>query len=182
VSRKPVEVKKRGKVVILRLKRKVYEPERKPSVKRALRKLRTFFPCRAEEITADRLEDLILETFGANYQYHVLISDERFRVITKQQTEQLLREDDTDTLPYTEPYSDCDDYSDVLLGCLTKKTWSQGFALGQLWWFCSQFGHAQNVFSDGEKLCIIEPQNDEIMTWNDIKRKYSDARAFMVKF
>jgi len=36
---KPTEVKKRGKVIILRLKRKVYEPERKPNIKRSLRRL-----------------------------------------------------------------------------------------------------------------------------------------------
>jgi len=140
-----VEVKKRGKVVILRLKRKVYEPERKPNVRRALRKLRTFFPCKAEEISADKLEDLILETFG-NYPYHVLMSDEKFRVITKQQMEQLLKEDDTDTLPYIPPeLADCDEFSDVLLGSLTRKTWSQGFCLGQLWYYTPNYGHALTI-------------------------------------
>jgi len=441
MKRRQVEVKRRGKVVILRFyKHETYEPERKPSVKRLLRRLRTFFPCRAQEITADRLEDLILETFG-DYEYHVLISDERFRIITKEQMEQLIKEDDTDTLPYIPIYADCeipaetayalgvffadgtcgfrgetacgawwrivgekellekakagleayprfpvyfrlnlfnsyrkgtetnygrrnrdewcldvyakkygarrdfirafyrmfyldgildykkvpgciydssleakkaflqgvidgdgdeynrltvvgdlaltgiiklmmdlhwafsickdprtkrddvycinygtqreprawfldaldklggmekwvplkaisertgysiskvmrladkleekgyilskkpwrqrrlvklahpfnlcDDFSDVLLGALTRKTWQQGFAIGQLWYYTSTFGHAQNLFSDGEIIYVLEPQNDGIMTWSDIKGKYPDARAFMVKF
>jgi len=180
VSRKPVEVKRRGKVVILRLKRKVYEPERKPSVKRALRKLRTFFPCKAEEITAEKLEDLILATFGVEYQYHVLISDEKFRAITKQQMEQLLREDDTDTLPYT-CWSDCDDFSDTLLGTLTRKTWSQGFCLGQLWYYTPKWGHAVDLFCDGDKIWLVEPQNDNIFEWpSDYEEK--GWSAFMVKF
>jgi len=183
LSQEPVEVKKRGKVVILRLKRKVYEPERKPSVKRALRKLRTFFPCRAEEITANRLEDLIIATFGSEYQYHVLISDERFRAITKQQMEQLLKEDDTDTLPYISPeVFDCDDFGDVLLGSLTRKTLPQGFCIGQIWWYCPEFGHAQNLFCDGETIFVVEPQNDEITTWREIKGKWPNAKAFTVKF
>jgi len=106
--RKQVEVKKRGKVIILRFyRRKPYEPERKPSIKRFLRELRTLVPCRAEEISADNLEDLILETFGSDYEYHILISDEKFRVITKQQMEQLLAKDDTDSLNYIPTYADC---------------------------------------------------------------------------
>jgi len=181
LSRKPVEVKRRGKVVILRLKRKVYEPERKPSVKRALRKLRTFFPCKAEEITAEKLEDLILATFSAEYQYHVLISDEKFRAITKEQMEQLLREDDTDTLPYIPTYGDCDDFSDALLGSVTRKTWIQGFAVGQLWYYTPRWGHAVDLFCDKEKIWLVEPQSDAIYEWpSDYEEK--GWRAFMVKF
>jgi len=177
-----VEVKRRGEVTVLRFRRQEYRPERKPSAKRFLLKLRTLVPCTAETITGDALEDLILKTFGSDYQYHILISDEWFRVITKEQMEQLLKEDDTDALPYVDTVADCDDFSDVLLGQLTRKTWQQGFALGQLWWFCSQFGHAQNLACTGDELLIVEPQNDEITTWSDVKSKYPDAKAFMVKF
>jgi len=182
MMQKKVEVKKKGKVVILRFyKRKQYEPERSPSIKRFLRELRTLFPCRAKEITADKLEDIILHTFGSDYQYHVLISDERFRTITKEQMEQLLAKDDTDTLPYIPTYADCDDFSDVLLGSLTRKTWQQGFAIGQLWYINIEknFGHAVNVFCDGEKIWIVEPQNDIILKWGT--GDYS-GKAFMVKF
>jgi len=181
MMRKQVEVKKRGKVVIIRFyKREVYQPERKPSVKRFLRKMKaTLFPCKAIEITAEQLEDLILKTFGSDYEYHVLISDEKFRIITKDQMQQLLEEDDTDTLPYILTYADCDDFSDVLLGQLTRKTWVQGFAIGQLWYFNPRFGHAVNLFCDGKKIWIIEPQNDQIVEWGT--GDYS-GKAFMVKF
>jgi len=179
--RKQVEVKKIGKVTILRFyRRKPYEPERKPSAKRFLRKLRTLVPCKATEITADKLEDLILETFGDGYAYHVLISDEKFRVITKEQMEQLLAKDDTDSLNYVPTYADCDDFSDVLLGQLTRKTWIQGFAIGQLWYFNPRFGHAINIFCDGAKIWLVEPQNDRILEWNS-EPDYS-GKAFMVKF
>jgi hypothetical protein len=177
------EVKKVGEVTIIRLyKRKTYTPQRKPSVKRFFREIRALIPCQAEIIKAEDLENLILKTFGDNYQYHILISDEYFRVITKEQMEKLLKEDDTDTLPYINVYADCDDFSDVLLGQLTRKTWTQGYAIGQIWWLCSAFGHAQNLFTDGKQIFIVEPQNDEITTWDAIKSQYKDACAFMVKF
>jgi hypothetical protein len=102
------EIKKVGEVTIIRLyKRKTYTPQRKPSVKRFFREIRALIPCQAEIIKAEDLENLILKTFGDNYQYHILISDEYYRVITKEQMEKLLKEDDTDTLPYINVYADC---------------------------------------------------------------------------
>jgi len=172
-------VKRKGKVTILRFKRQEYSPERPLSVKRYLKRLRAFFPCRAEEITADKLEDLILKTFGSDYEYYILISDEKFRVITRAQMEQLLTEDDTDTLNYIPIYADCDDFSDTLIGSLTRMTWNQGFAIGQLWYYTPTFGHAVNLFCDGEKIWIVEPQNDKIVEWGT--GDYS-GKAFMVKF
>ena len=177
------EVKRRNKVVVLRFyKREAYTPERRPSIKGFFRRIKTFFPCRAGEITVEELENLILETFGSDYRYHILLSDEKYRIITKGDMEELLKKDDTNTYTYVPTYFDCDDYADVLLGCLTKKTYPQGFALGETWWYCSEFGHAQNLFCDGEKIYIVEPQTDEITTWSDIKKKHPDAKAFMVKF
>jgi hypothetical protein len=175
-----VEVKRREKVVVLRFyNREEYKPARKPSAKRFFRKARAVFPCQAEEISAEALEDLILKTFGSDYEYHVLISDEKFRVISKDQMEKLLKEDDTDTLNYIPTYADCDDFSDVLLGQLTRKTWVQGFAIGQLWYYAPTFGHAVNVFCDGQKIFVVEPQNDSIVEWGT--GDYS-GKAFMVKF
>lgn len=174
-----VEVKRRDKVTVLRFHRKPYQPERRPAVKRLLRKLKTLVPCRAETITGDALEDLILKTFGSDYQYHILISDEEFRIITKEQMEQLLKEDDTDSLNYIPTFADCDDFSDALLGQLTRKTWNQGFAIGQLWYYNPKFGHAVNLFCDGQKIWVVEPQNDSIIEWGT--GDYS-GQAFMVKF
>jgi len=174
------EVKKVGEVTIFRLyKRKTYEPERKPSAKRFFRRLRALFPCQAEIIKAEELEDLIIRTFGSGYQYYVLISDEWFRVITKEQMEKLLKEDDTDALPYIRVVADCDDFSDVLLGQLTKKTWNQGYAIGQLWYYTESFGHAVNLFCDGQKIWVVEPQLDLIVEWGT---GYYRGWAYMVKF
>jgi len=177
-----VKSETRGKVHVLKLiKKQEYQPKRKLSVRRGLKRLRAFFPCQAPEMTAEHLVDLVLKTFGSDYEYHLLISDEKFRVITKPQMEQLLKEDDTDTLPYIATYADCDDFSDVLIGVLTKKTWVQGFAIGQLWFYTPTYGHAIDVFCDGVKIYLVEPQNDEISEW---PADYKDKgwRAFMVKF
>jgi hypothetical protein len=176
------EVRRRGEVVILRFRREEHRPPRKPSAKRFFRGVKAALaPCQEPEITADQLEDLILKTFGSNYQYHILISDEKFRTISAEAMRKLLAEDDTDTLPYIETYSDCDDYSDVLLGQLTRKTWTQGFALGQLWYINEQkgFGHAVNLFCDGTKIWVVEPQSDLIVEWGT--GDYS-GKAFMIKF
>ena len=175
-----MEIEKRGKVEIIRLRRKRHKPERKLSPRRLLRTLRVLFPCRAEEIDADQLIDIIIDTFG-DEDYHLLISDEKYRVISKDEMAELLKKDDTNLLPYINTYADCDDFSDVLLGQLTKKTWSQGFAIGQLWFYTSKWGHAINFFVDGEKLWLIEPQNDQIFTWESVKKKYPSAKAYMVK-
>jgi hypothetical protein len=177
------EVKQIGKVTVLRFSRREFTPERQPSPKRFLRKIRAaLVPCQAPEISADQLEKLILDTFGRDYQYHVLISDEKFRIITKDKVAELLAKDDTDKLPYIATYADCDDFSDVLLGSLTRMTWSQGFALGQLWYINPDkgFGHACNLFCDGQKIWLVEPQNDRILEWGS-DENYK-GYAYMVKF
>jgi hypothetical protein len=178
-----MEVKKVGNVTVLRFKRKEFTPERKPSAKRFFREVKArVFPCKGGTITADELERLILSTFGSDYEYHILISDEWFRVISKDKMEKLLKDDDTDKLSYQPVTSDCDDFSDVLLGCLTKKTWNQGYALGQLWYIneAKNFGHAVNLFVDEQpKIWVVEPQNDGIYEWGE--GDYS-GKAYMVKF
>lgn len=177
-----IRVKRRGKVRILRFqRRRMYIPRRKPNMKRFLLRMKAIIPCRNPEITVDELEDLILKTFGSNYSYHILLSDEKYRIITKQEMMKLLREDDTDTLNYRHIYADCDDFADVLLGSLTRRTWVQGFAIGELWYINTEkrFGHAVNLFCDGSKIWIVEPQNDSIIEWGT--GDYS-GKAFMVKF
>jgi len=178
-----VEVKKINKVTVLMFTRHKIKPlkvERSPSLKRTLLKLRLLFPCRAEVIKAEDLVNLIVKTFGSDYEYYVFISDNLFRTISREAMQNLLREDDTDTLPYIEETADCDDFSDVLLGQLTRKTWTQGYALGQLWYYTDQFGHAVNLFSDGEKIYVVEPQNDRIYEW--CENSFYCGKAYLVKF
>lgn len=175
-----MRVERRGKVEIIRLRRKQLKPKQRPCFKRFLKKLKIFSTPKAKRITADELINLILKTFGSNYKYHILISDEWFNCITKEQMQQLLKKDDTDQLNYIPTIADCDDYSDVLLGSLTKKTWTQGFAIGQLWYFHPEgWGHAINVFCDGEKIWCVEPQNDQIIEWGTGMYK---GKCYMIKF
>jgi hypothetical protein len=178
-----VEVKKIGKVTVLKFTNHNIRPlrvERKPSLKRALLKLRALFPCRAEVIKAEDLVNLIVKTFGSDYEYYIFISDSYFRTISREAMERLLKEDDTDKLPYILETADCDDFSDVLLGQLTKKTWNQGFAIGQLWYYTEEFGHAVNLFCHGEKIYVVEPQNDRIIEW--CSEKFYCGKAYLVKF
>jgi len=180
----PAKVEKRKKVTIIRLARKTYLPERKFCLSRFLRTIKKFFVGEKEykEIDWERTVEIILDTFGWNEKYFLAISDEKFRLISLEEMKKLLAEDDTDQLPYIQEYADCDDFADVLQGSLTKKTWTVGIALGTIWWFTKDFGHAQNFFiDDKENLYIIESQNDQIMTWSDIKNQHPDAKPFLVK-
>ena len=175
------QVYKRYEATVIRFTREEHRPERPLSLWRLVRRLRLLFPCLFREISAAELEDLILDTFGKGYSYYILISDDRFRTISVEAMKKLLSEDDTDALPYVPTYSDCDDFADALLGSLTRRTWTQGFAIGELWYvnYEKGFGHAVNVFTDGAKIYVVEPQNDNIVEWG--KGDYS-GRAFMVKF
>jgi hypothetical protein len=179
--RRPI-TKKVGEVTVLRFTREPYNPPRKFSPTRFLRRAKTLVPCQAPTITADELEKLILNTFGTQYQYFVAISDEWFRLIKYEDMVNLLKEDDTDTIPYVDTVFDCDDFSDVLLGSLTRKTWNQGYAIGNLWYINEElnFGHAVNLFVDDQRrMWIIEPQNDKIIQWGSTK-EYS-GKAYLVK-
>ena len=176
-------VYKHGKVTVLKFylhNFRPLSPERRIGVKELFKKLRLLFPCKMRVITADKLEELVIKTFGSDYEYYVFISDYYFRTIDKETMEKLLREDDTNTLPYVAEIADCDDFSDVLLGSLTKKTWTQGFAIGQLWYYTERFGHAVNLFCDGEKIYVVEPQNDQIIEW--CRDQDYCGKAYMVKF
>jgi hypothetical protein len=178
-----VEVRKIDKVTVLMFTRHKIKPlkvEKSLSLERVLLRLRFLFPCRAEIIKADDLLQLITKTFGSEYEYYIFISDSYFRTISREAMQKLLEEDDTNELPYIEESSDCDDFSDVLLGQLTKKTWTQGYAIGQLWYYTDQFGHAVNLFSDGEKIYVVEPQNDGIYEW--CENNFYCGKAYLVKF
>jgi hypothetical protein len=135
-----------------------------------------------EKITDEELIALIQKTFGDNYQYYILISDEYFYLPSIDLVKRLLRKNKTDKLDYKPVVSDCDDFSDVLLGDLTKMTWTGGYAFGQLWFINEEmgFGHACNLFVDNTKtIYIIEPQNDGIYQWG--QGIYS-GKAYLVKF
>jgi hypothetical protein len=175
-----MDIEKLGKVEIIRLKDKKFKPDRKKCRVGILRRIFKRKKVRSEEIIdSDKILNLIINTFG-NDSYHILISDDQFRAITKEQMETLLKSDNSDQFEYTS-WSDCDDFSDLLLGRLTEKTWTQGYAIGQLWYYTPEYGHALNVFCTGNKILICEPQNDSIFEW-PIDWREKGWRAFMVKF
>jgi hypothetical protein len=99
------KVEKKGNVTIIRLRKKEFRPRQKPCFKRFLIRLKSFFIQEPKEITGDQLINLIIQEFGDN-NYHLLISDDKYRVISKEQMEQLLQDDDTNQLPYISEYAD----------------------------------------------------------------------------
>jgi hypothetical protein len=181
-----MEVKKVGEVVVIRLRKKEYRVRQKPCIRRSFFNIRNFFRIFPKEedviISGDEVESIILNTFGSDYQYHLLIADERYRLMKKDMLINLLKKDKTDQYQWIEEDWDCDNFAEVLDGNIDELTYPKGYAFGQLWFFTNTFGHAINfAILDTKDIVLIEPQNDEIFTWNDIKNKYPDAKAFMVK-
>jgi hypothetical protein len=176
-----MEVKKEGKVEIIKLKNKKFRPVVHPCFRRFFRKVKLFLP-KGEIVSSDEVVNIILSTFGRDYEYHLLVSDERYRLMTKEQLLNLLKQDKTDQYTWVEEDWDCDNFAEVLDGNIDEMTYPQGYAFGQLWFFTNTFGHAINfAILDTKELILIEPQNDEIFTWENIKLKYPEAKAYMVK-
>ena len=47
-------------------------------------------------------------------------------------------------------------------------------------YYTERFGHAVNLFCDGEKIYVVEPQNDQIIEW--CRDQDYCGKAYMVKF
>jgi hypothetical protein len=173
-------VKRVGEVEIVEMFRHKlypYRPARRAKPRR-LQMLRYLF-CRflklfcgsggsGEEPVVDYsvVEDAILRTFGTGYQYHVFVSDTRYRLPSVDTIKKFLDDDNTDKLGYEPDFSDCDDYAFALQGAQEKYFWGKGYAFGTLWYYNERFGHAVNFFVDRDRqLWIVEPQNDSIMRW-----------------
>jgi hypothetical protein len=125
------------------------------------------------------VEDVILKTFGTDYQYHVFVSDTKYRLPSIDTIRRFLSLDDTDWLNYVVDFADCDDYAFVLQGAQEKRFWGRGYAFGILWYYNERFGHAVNFFIDRDRqLWIVEPQNDRVLKWCE-NRDYC-GKAFVI--
>jgi len=185
-----MKVEKKGEVEIIKLERKRGPVKKRGLIKRGIwtrmkARVKSCLRCKKTRpitITADQLGDRIIQTFGSEYRYHILLGDSVYIALNKEYAENLLKGNKVDTLPYIAEYGDCDDFADALVGTLTEDHWAFGFAFGVLWYYTTRYGHAINWFFDGVKIWLIEPQNDRIYSWEDIL-KYEDpqAKAFMVK-
>jgi len=164
---------------IVRLEDKREKPvEKEPCAKRALKKIESYFCPKGEVVSAKEIIEKTKEEFGKKG-YQLLIPDSKYRTITKGAMKKLLEKTEVDQLPYKVPFYDCDDYAQALAGILTKMTWTQGYAIGELWFYHKEknYGHAINmIFYDGEQLWCIEPQTSEIFKPKDY------MKAHMIKF
>ena len=163
---------------IIKLKRKQHRPKRHFCPSCILTKFKSFLFPHAEIITSTELINKVKLTFGTG-DYHLLIADSKFRTISVDGMKGLLKKDNTDQLIYTSEYSDCDDFADVASGSLTKMSWLQGYAIGVFWFYhkTENWGHAINIFYDGDKIWCFEPQNDSIYEFDS-----TNWVAYVVKF
>jgi len=185
-----MKIEKKGEVEIIKLERKRGPVKKRGLIKKSIwyrmkARVKSYLRCeraRPITITADQLSDRIIQTFGSEYRYHILLSDSVYIALDKKYAENLLKGNKVDALPYIAEYGDCDDFADALLGSLTRDHWAFGFAFGELWYYTRSYGHAINWFFDGSEIWLIEPQTDRIYQWSDIlKQEDPQAKAFMVK-
>ncbi len=111
-----------------------------------------------QNITSDEVKN-ILTSFTANQ----WISDGIFECINTQNLKDFLSFDDTNKHTYKEEKLDCDDFSYMLQGNITK--WYPEGSIGIVWGNRAGdgAGHAWNFFiSENKELKFIEPQNDQI--------------------
>jgi hypothetical protein len=89
---------------------------------------------------------------------HIYINDYEYRLCSKEDIAQFLRQDWTNKKDYVKEEYDCDDFSYRLMGQFSVKDWS-GIALGIVWTDL----HALNCLIDNNgKFYFIEPQSDKL--------------------
>ena len=175
-----VKVEKRGNVEIIRLRKK-RKVERNFCAKRIWYKIKAFFHPKAQWITADQAINLLIKEIG-NYNYHLLLADEKYRVLPYESMVELINKDDTKQFEWVEDTYDCDNFSLCSAANLSRFTYPLGVCYGELW-FCSKsqgYCHAINIFiceKDGNLTVLCaEPQNGQIFSYNK-----EDWQCLMIK-
>jgi hypothetical protein len=89
-------------------------------------------------------------------------SDPNYKLVDVDHLKKFLKRNATNQRQYENPSNDCDDFSYILLGDVTK--WDSDLAFGIAWVITEdgQF-HALNVFvGTDKKVYFVEPQTDEV--------------------
>jgi hypothetical protein len=93
----------------------------------------------------------------------VKLSDNNYKLVDIKQLQKFLQKNLTSTRKYRKTIHDCDDFSYILIGDVTK--WDPDLAFGIVWAYKPDGEyHALNIaIATNRKIILIEPQNDRII-------------------
>jgi hypothetical protein len=119
-----------------------------------------FLPTPQQKSTARISKPDVLKLFS--YVQDTKLSDQNYKMVDVDQLQKFLRKDLTSLRKYKKTVHDCDDFSFILMGDVTK--WDSDLAFGIAWGYNpSGTYHAFNIAIDiTQQVRIIEPQTDEI--------------------
>lgn len=106
---------------------------------------------------------------------NVLLADEKYKLTDVASMKRFLELDDTDKPKYVPIWFDCDDFSFRLMGQFHTGKWAS-LAFGIAW----SNTHAFNIFFDGNKFWIIEPQTDQIIDAASASGAYKPIELIMM--
>jgi len=122
-----------------------------------------------KEITKHKLKEILIpksKTINLT-PIQVYLIDEKYSLGNFEDLKAFLKKDFTNLKTYLSEQSDCDDFA-IQLWSRFKKL-NPNFAFG----FAISGSHAFNVFIDDKlKIWIIEPQNDQVFEYKNVKSKY----------
>ncbi|WP_406660874.1 lectin MOA-related protein [Methanolobus sp. ZRKC3] len=91
------------------------------------------------------------------------ISDSNYKLVDVKQLRKFLRRNLSSARVYRKTVHDCDDFSFILMGDVTR--WDSDLAFGIVWAYKPDGEyHALNVaIGTDRRVCLIEPQNDKVI-------------------
>lgn len=89
-------------------------------------------------------------------------ADKKYREVDENVIAAVLAQDKTDAEEYVEEWFDCDDFAFSLMGMFHKNEATAAMPIFITWVLMPGGGHAVLSYYKAGKVCIIEPQNDEI--------------------
>lgn len=122
------------------------------------------------------LKKALLSTFGEKGLAIFKQSDNDYKLVDKEYFKSFLENNTVNHLKYIPTVNDCDDFSDLLMGDVTR--WDSDLCFGTIWVTTETGGgHALNWMIDtNETIWLIEPQTDVIFSmpddwtlWNHLK-------------
>ena len=119
--------------------------------------LSLFAPKQKSQKRIDKMDVfLILDDFREKK-----LSDESYKLVDIKALKKFLKYNKTDRRVYTKIKNDCDDFTYILQGDVTR--WDPDLAFGITWVRTTKGLHALNVFIDTDsKLWFVEPQTDDV--------------------
>jgi len=130
----------------------------------------------SERIGWKALHNVVVNTPGMNNITSYANSDDSYKLVDYDHLRAFLEDNDVSNREYIPEKHDCDDFSFILMGDVTR--WDADLAFGIIWGITPEgTGHAFNWFIDTDKkVWFVEPQTDEIFEPTD---KYQISRTMI---